>query len=338
MTRVRSACARSNVITGTCARRTRRLATVPAALVITLLPLVRLCQAVPPPSGSAHSSNANVPPDHNHSASPSLMQNRPVQPSTGATGDNGQFGRRLAMSEELFRRLSAEAKSGNSRFWVTPTFTLLGVILGAGIKSLFDIALASKRAKFETASSIVQWELRQLSELYGPLRALLRESHALYRQMNGVLAQSDPNKFRFSPTKRESRDGQDFEIFVSNSWVGFRAILHAEEVYGHGYGVEEYFDALVATGARMKKIIEEKAGYIQQDQPTLGDVFGRYLAHYSVLERLHSYYKSGKSSSGPIPVALANSAVFPSEIDALVESGFNAICNELNAWRSKGRN
>jgi hypothetical protein len=130
----------------------------------------------------------------------------------------------------------------------------------------------------------------------------------------------------------------------------FRTLLHIDKVYGQGYGVEDYFSEIVATGERMVKIIDEKAGYIRPDQNDLPEVFGRYLAHYSVLKKLYDHVKSGSEHSPRDtddawstvpqrpPIAVIEAAVFPREIDGLVTAGFIAIREELNAWRAKAGN
>jgi hypothetical protein len=187
-----------------------------------------------------------------------------------------------------------------------------------------------------------QWQLRQLAELYGPLRALLRQSHAVYRHMNAVLEKTDPAKFRL----RVGGPGVDFddkisEINLGGHWVLFRTIVHIDEVYGRGYGVEEYFDEVVAIGGRLVTVIEQKAGLARPDQPELPVVFGRYLAHYSVLRMLHGQKKavhlgtSGPSNSAGQPprpqISVMEAAAFPIEIQGLVDKGFEAVTKDLKA-------
>lgn len=217
----------------------------------------------------------------------------------------------------------------------------------AEAKATQERELASGRAKLEIGNSLVQWQLKQLSELYGPLHALFGESQALYRHMNTVLSKAEPDQFRLCDDARTDRvDGKIFEIKLRGEWGRFRTILHIAEVYGRGYGVEDYFDGIVAIGGRIVKVIEEKAGYVRPDQPELASLFGQYLAHYSVLERLNSHYKElhcrvrgqRQSSERPtveVPLSVDDSAVFPAEIQRFVESGFHAITVELNVWRMK---
>ena len=48
----------------------------------------------------------------------------------------------------------------------------------------------------KVANTYVEWQLKQLSELYGPIRALLGQSNVLYRQMNRALVFADINRVR----------------------------------------------------------------------------------------------------------------------------------------------
>lgn len=217
----------------------------------------------------------------------------------------------------------------------------------AEAKATQDREFASNRAKLEIGNSFVQWQLKQLSELYGPLHALFRESHALYRHMNTVLAKAAPDRFRFREDPEKLRvDGQIFEIKLGEEWTRFRTVLHLAEVYGREYGVEEYFDGVVAIGGRIVKVIEEKAGYVRPNQANLASLFGEYLAHYSVLERLNSRYKekhgrgqkvsnAHQAASEELPMRVDESAVFPTQIQNFVDTGFYAINDELNAWRKR---
>jgi len=243
-------------------------------------------------------------------------------------------------------------KSAASAIW-----PLLGTILGAVIavlianrnlkfqaklandKAELDSELARRKAGLDIGNSFAQWQLKQLSDLYGPLHALFRQSIGLYRHMNAVLVNKAPEKFRLQQASTgEGFDGQVFEICVDGSWDRFRTVLHIDEVYGNGYGIEEYFDEIVKIGGLITKVISEKAGYARPDSSELLAVFGRYLAHYSVLERLHYQVKARHSEDGSSldnEIVVDGRAAFPHEIHGLVEHDFLAINQELSEWRKK---
>jgi len=217
----------------------------------------------------------------------------------------------------------------------------------ADAKAVQERELAENRARLEIGNSFVQWQLEQLSELYGPLHALLRQSNALYRHMNKVLVQAAADRFRLQPgSPGDYFDKMVFDIKMDGQWVRFRTITHISEVYGQDYRIEDYFNELVAIGGRMVRIISEKAGYVRPDQEELPSIFGRYLAHFSVLDRLHSYRKAKHqgSSQGNDParnnvretdMMVDESAAFPEEIQRLVDTGYKAIIKELSEWRAR---
>ena len=247
-------------------------------------------------------------------------------------------------------------KSATGAVWLA-ILPLLGTILGAVIaviianrnlkfqetlakdKAQLDSELARQKAGLDIGNSFAQWQLKQLSDLYGPLHALFRQSIGLYRHMNVVLVKKAPERFRLQQaTAGEGFDGQIFEICMNDSWDRFRTVLHIDEVYGRGYGIEEYFDEIIKIGGLITKVISEKAGYARPGSSELLAVFGRYLAHYSVLERLHCQVKAKHSEGGSSldnEIVVDGRAAFPHEIHGLVEKDFMAINQELSEWRKK---
>ena len=346
------------------------------AFTLSLLPLV----AWPAP--------ANSPPMQPPSVGTPVVANQPAipPPQTNAAPQSvATVEFRLSSIDAAIQKLTVKAdKTDYTPVWIGAGSGLLGVIVGGAIggivnflmqrrllthqKALADEAanraealadakatqereLASRRAELEIGNSFVQWQLKQLSELYGPLHALLDQSRGLYRHMNEVLVKSDPQQFRFeSPAEHNATARPIMQVHYLGCWVRFRTLLHIELVYGRGYGTDDYFSEIVETGSRMVNIIQEKAGYIRPDQTDLSDVFGRYLAHHSVLKRLHDYVKAEHerftsgvdqgltSQTFKPPIAAIEAAVFPREIDEMVAAGFLAITRELSSWRARGGN
>lgn len=195
-------------------------------------------------------------------------------------------------------------------------------------------SMNQEQSQAEVSNSYVEWQLQQLSELYGPLRALLGQSNAMYRQMNRALAEAAPKMFRLKKEEGADFDNEVFEIFFDSQWTRFRTIKHIGEVYNKKYNVEPYFDDVVEVGERMANLIRNKAGYVQPSDKELIEVMGSYLAHYSVLSRLHKRAKDGESlkdNKGD------EKATFPIAIQKLVNDGFYTINAEVMDWRSNGR-
>lgn len=220
--------------------------------------------------------------------------------------------------------------------WLDLAKTLLPAVLVAIIALTGQLLMMRHQRKInkndadaKIENTYVEWQLKQLSELYAPLRALLWQSNILYRQMNKVLEAADPERFR--TIAGEDFDNQVFEILVNDKWVRFRTVKHLVEIYGKNYGVEPYFDDVVAVGERMANIIREKAGYARQEDGELVKIMGEYLAHYFVLRRLHKqaqekeYFETNSADE---------QATFPAKIQNLVENGFQDINKRVLQWRA----
>ena len=208
-------------------------------------------------------------------------------------------------------------------------------------KSAQDLALSEKQAKLQIGNAVIEWEIKQLSLLYGPLRALLGQSVALYRETNTVLIERS-KRFRMINVGEEK---PEFQIETTPGvWTRFRTVLHIFEVYGKDYGVEAYFDEIVSIGAEMVKIIQQQAGYARAEEKDLMAVFGRYLAHFAVLKSMHEAAKAKVMPSKPDadagaltrPAPTVNlSAAFPDTIHGLINQGFDAITADILQWRKR---
>lgn len=226
----------------------------------------------------------------------------------------------------------AEAAARHS-FWLALATVIVALLNQWGLFRHQRI-MRREDAADEISKTYVDWQLKQLTELYGPLRALLGQSNAMYRQMNKALAGARPQQFRL-----QQKEGGDFDNFVfqinkEGEWTQFRTVRDLGAVYNQSLGVEPYFDAVVKVGERMAKLIEDKAGYARPEDTELVKVMGVYLAHYSVLSRLHS---AAQKKEPVEPTAGDQEATFPLEIQELVNKGFNALNEEVMTWRGRAQ-
>lgn len=274
-------------------------------------------------------------------SSPDITQDRELFLDKKDKLKQEQISNQLDHIDKEIQFLKGKA-SEDKKDWVTPTLSLIGVFLGVIAGGIVNHKLQMSQKKFEICKSLMDWKVKQLSDLYGPLYALLHQSSALYRHMNNVLIASNNNKFRLNsdPTHGDF-DMKIFQICENNKWIDFRTVTHIDSVYGHSFKIELYFDEIIKIGERMVKIIEERAGYIRDDQPVLAEMFGQYLAHYSVLRKIHGERKNAfnnvnadlKKSSN---MSADESAAFPRDIQKLVQTGYKDLNAELNAWGEQG--
>jgi hypothetical protein len=244
-------------------------------------------------------------------------------------------------------------------WWDTPLLGLLGVLVGGGVTFLSTFVvqdrrlkqekeLANGKAQHDIGAAAVEWKLKQLSQLYGPVRALIGQSLALYRQMNAALVARDTTRFRLVESN-SPRDGREFQIALTpGDWTRFRTVLHIDQVYGHDFGVDAYFDEIVKIGGRIVGIIEGNAGYARPEEAGLMEVYAKYLAHFAVLQTVHRTARlrvraarsSATSTAGTgvgRAIVVDQAAVFPDELQTMVERGFTALAEDVAVWQQKAR-
>jgi hypothetical protein len=269
---------------------------------------------------------------------------------------------KLSTSSDLQVRISAIEKKMNDlkgSAWpgtllpaiISALSALAGLWLGNRVAAKLqeerlkqEATLARERAKGDIGNAVIDWELKQLALLYGPMRALLGQSLGLYRQMSRVLANSRKNEFRLAQSS-SSPDGWTLEVQgEAGQWERFRTVLHICRIYGHGFGVDTYFDEIVGIGQNMVGIIRKQAGCARPEEKDLMAVFAQYLAHFAVLKHVHQEAQeqrlrtentSANEDPKDSPMAVDLSAVFPEEIHGLINQGFDALTQSVQQWRQK---
>lgn len=242
---------------------------------------------------------------------------------------------RLSNLESSIAKASERADAASIRSswlaFLTVVFSFAFGLVGQYFLIRHQRRLNREQERAKVSSSYIEWQLKQLSELYGPLRALLGQSIAIYRQMNMVLIAADGKKFRLEPKPGADFDDAEFQIFLDGKWERFRTVEHLPVVYKQNYGVEPYFDDVVKAGAAIAEMIRKSAGYVRQEDKELIKVMGTYLAHYGVLCRLHERAVEGEKVK---PTAADTKASFPHVIHELVDNGFNAINTQIMDWKN----
>lgn len=240
---------------------------------------------------------------------------------------------RMGLAEGAIAKLAIkiDQTAMRSPWWVAfgaALMTAFLALLGQHFLIRHQRKMSSNAAQNDVAKSYVDWQLKQLAELYGPLRALLGQSNEIYRVMNKALVSADSKRFRL--IDGDDFDKKIFQINVDGEWMRFRTVQHLTEVYHKGYGVEPYFDNVIAVGGRMADLIGEKAGYVRAEDTDLLTYLSQYLAHYLVLSRLHEQAKRGET----IVINDADrAATFPNLIQGLVICGYKEINELVMKWR-----
>lgn len=242
---------------------------------------------------------------------------------------------RLSNLENAITKASERADSSSIRSSWLAFFTVVVSFVFSLLGQYFLIRhqrrLNREQERAKVSSSYIEWQLKQLSELYGPLRASLGQSIAIYRQMNMCLIAADDGKFRMENKPGADFDHVEFQICLGGKWEQFRTVEHLPFVYKKDYGVEPYFDDVVKAGAAIADLIRKSAGYVRQEDTELIKVMGTYLAHYGVLCRLHERAVKGENVQ---PTSADMKASFPRVIHELVDTGFNSINAQIMDWKN----
>ncbi|MCE4540709.1 hypothetical protein LXT12_26090 [Pelomonas sp. P7] len=288
-----------------------------------------------------------------------------AQPSNAAASaaltpqaDSAALAQALANLELAVSRVDGKLPSP---WWATPATTLLSVLIGGLISALAgwrlqarllkhqgqqaidqatrDEKLADKKANHEARQVQFDWHVRQFIELYGPLRALFDGSNRVYRLMNDALISRDPKRFRDAkgivPAQELDPDERLFQIYDEShkdKWRKFRTVTDLDVVYGHGLGVDGYFDRLIEIGNSISKLIGEKAGLVMPHHGELLTAFGQYLAHFEVLKELHALSRPAEAGSNATvrpPLEVRDTAAFPNSIQRLVKTGADELLRKL---------
>jgi|GEM_PF-6055560 len=198
----------------------------------------------------------------------------------------------------------------------------------------FELRLAKQKAGLDATKELIAWRVRQMEQLYGPLRALLGQSKAvtdlLHQQLHDALPEGERDTRWVDDPK--STSGQSFQILDENGvWKPFRLLEQLPALYAKP---RTHIGPLVAEilniGEQMVKIIRERAGLMLSNQKDLADVFAKYLAHFAFLKECDTACRDEKTRN---QAQHYTTGFYPREINKLVEAGFLQLNGELTQWQ-----
>lgn len=221
--------------------------------------------------------------------------------------------------------------------WVASLFSGLAggfiVALVAWFKETRDERRAMRTLSVQAIDKMMAWRLKQIESLYGPLNALLKQSHGVYKQLCDYLLshdKSDPTMYRWV-TDEESTTGFSFELFEKNQWRPFRLLDQLPNVYDQDSNAGPLIDEVMAVGKRIVGTIHSHAGLALVEQSELQAKFGEYLAHYVVLSEMYKAVKR-KDANMETLRSRYTSGYFPRDIAKLVSVGLATISASLRSW------
>lgn len=100
-------------------------------------------------------------------SSPDITQDRELFLDKKDKLKQEQISNQLDHIDKEIQFLKGKA-SEDKKDWVTPTLSLIGVFLGVIAGGIVNHKLQMSQKKFEICKSLMDWKVKQLSDLYGP--------------------------------------------------------------------------------------------------------------------------------------------------------------------------
>jgi hypothetical protein len=196
----------------------------------------------------------------------------------------------------------------------------------------FEGDLASRKAALEAAQSLVELRVHHMEELYGPLRALLTQSKGVYDQLCLHLMNLNDGRYRWIVENDISKVRSFQFLDAGGKWKTFRLLEHMPELYGEEVNAVPLISEVISIGEEIVKVIRERAGRVLPVQRLLTTTFGEYLSHFVVLREMHLTMMDKTRRENPRHYQVG---FYPRRFNALVESGFDLIANELAHWEGR---
>lgn len=192
-----------------------------------------------------------------------------------------------------------------------------------------ESVLANQKASLESAQAFVTWRVKQMEELYGPLRALLAQSKGVYTQLCEHLCRTFPDKYQLRDEAGLAIPRKAYHVNTGKDWVVFKLLEHMPQLAGDEINAGPLIDQVIAIGKRIVGVVSSRAGLVLPIQDLLTAAFGEYLAHFVVLKEVHTAMKEGK------PPRQYKTGFYPRSLNSLVDAGFDLIAHEIAEWEAR---
>lgn len=178
-------------------------------------------------------------------------------------------------------------------------------------------------------AQIMATRSKQIEKLYGPLNALLSQSHGVFQRLCEFLAARDAGQYQWDEKDPESMSGRSFQIRKGGQWAPFRLLDELPHAYDPNTAAGPLIDEIMAVGKRMVQTLHDNAGLVLTRHSELPKLFGDYLAHYVVLEEMYKAVLNASSDAESLKGRYL-SGHFPRELPKKVAEGLAEISTQLD--------
>lgn len=241
----------------------------------------------------------------------------------------------LATEQVATRREIEQLRSALEKKTNPLVLSALSVLLGAVIswlamfwKERGEEKRAARTVSVTAMAQIMATRSKQIEKLYGPLNALLSQSHGVFQRLCEFLAASDAGQYQWNDNDPESMSGRSFQIKKGDQWMPFRLLEEMPHAYDSNTAAGPLIDEIMAVGKRMVQTLHDNAGLVLTRHSELPKLFGDYLAHYVVLEEMYKAVRPASSDAESLKGRYL-SGYFPRELPKKVAEGLTEISTEL---------
>lgn len=201
------------------------------------------------------------------------------------------------------------AASGNELIdWIKALAPIIGAViavLGVALTAYVTLRRGLLDKRYEYASSILEFRIRQIMEFYAPMQLLIEKSRNIYKKFIWVMERTDKNFDK----------------------KNFRLLDHISTLY-KDERLKPFIDTIIETGEEMSKLIIEKGGLIEGG---VTQTYIDYQAHLEILIAAKNDIKSKEQEAG-----WQKFGYYPRLLDREVKEGYKSILLYIRSYIESG--
>jgi hypothetical protein len=274
---------------------------------------------------------------------PAAANASPLVPTPVHALDSEDLERVVQASE---KRISERIAASTPSIWSVLLPALIGVVgalLGAVAGALgayltqrsridYDLNAAKRQVAHQAQADRMAFRARQLYEFYGPMRARLKQSLELRQELYAQLERHAAGDIAvFYKTDPIASLGRSLWLQVEGQEPRpFRLIDELPLLASRFPNLIPHVGEIVAISDHIAALIHEQIGLVLPSNEALSDMLAKYLAHHSVMRE--AFVRA--TTKPELPPLSGYSAVFPRELDRIVEQDFAWLRQELSGWEA----
>jgi SAM-dependent methyltransferase len=201
------------------------------------------------------------------------------------------------------------AASGNELIdWIKALAPIIGAIiavLGVALTAYVTIRRGLLDKRYEYASSILEFRIRQIMEFYAPMHLLIEKSRHLYEKFIWAIERTDKN---FDKTK-------------------FRLLDQISTLY-KDERLKPFIDPIIETGNKMSDLIIDKGGLIEGG---ITQTYIDYQAHIEILKAAQFEINLKKQEAG-----WQKFGYYPRLLNREVREGYKSVLEYIRSYIESG--